>query len=134
MAKTTDKDNTGGENAETAAPKGELVDQIGTLTYPRAAQHFGKDNAITVMRKVAEIGGHGFFEDEQFKSPLFGGLQMPDPEKVTEPRREEFLKASDDESEREFYFQEALGVFEQQKKAAVENRSKINEFYKSVKS
>lgn len=125
-----DGENKGGENTATAEPKGDLVDQIGTLTYARAATHFGKDRAIEVLRKVAELGGHGYFEDDQFKSPLFGGLQMPDPAKIPEPKEEDFAALP----EAAFHFAAAKEEHEKAKGLAVENRKKINEFYKSLKS
>lgn len=129
-----DKDKNGSESkgGETGAAeaKGDLIDQIGTLTYPRAVQHFGKDKAIEVMHKVAEIGGHGLFEESHFKSPLFGGLQMPDPAKVEPPREADFAALP----EAEFHFAAAMETFEEQKKAAGENRKRINDLYKSVKS
>jgi len=127
----TEKDKSGTETGTAAAGKTELtVESIGTLTYPRAVQYFGKDKAIEVLRKVAEIGGHGHFEEDQFKSPLFGGLQMPDPEKIQEPRLEDFAHLP----EAEFHFAAAMETVEENKKAAVENRKRINEFYKSLKS
>jgi hypothetical protein len=122
------------ENSESsssaAAPAAsDLVTEIGTLTYPRAVQRFGKENALAAMREVARIGGHGDFSDEELTHPLFGGLQMPDPEKVIEPRKEDFAKLP----EGEFHYQAAVEEAEAVKKQAVANRKAINKYYKSLK-
>lgn len=114
---------------ETKAPEPLLIDQIGTLTYPRAVQHFGKDNALAAMKRVAEIGGHGLFDDAQLTAPLFGGLAMPDPAKIAEPKKEEFAHLP----EADFHFQAAVEKWEADKKRAVDDRQKINEYYKSLK-
>lgn len=121
----------GDDNAagQTSAPakneKADLVSEIGTLTYPRAVAAFGKGNALRVMHQVAEIGGHGLFEDAHFLSPLFGGLGMPNPEKVIKPKKEDFEHLP----EGEFYYQAALeGVGDLQKTAA-ENREKVNDLF-----
>jgi hypothetical protein len=130
-----DKKNGGDAAADTAAQpaketaKADLVTEIGTLTYPRAVAAFGKDNALSVMRQVAEIGGHGMFEDAHFLSPLFGGLGMPDPEKVIKPQKEDF----DHLPEGEFYFQAAMEDFAGLQKTAAGNREKINELFNSFK-
>ena len=107
----------------------DLVTEIGTLTYPRAVAAFGKDRAIEVMHKVAALGGHGMFEDSHFKSPLFGGLAMPSPDRIPAPRAEEFSHLP----EAEFYFQAALEEFEEKKSKAVDARAAINDYYASVK-
>lgn len=106
-----------------------LIDQIGTLTYPRAVQHFDKSNALAAMKEVARIGGHGMFEDDQLTSPLFGGLAMPDPATIPEPKKEEFAALP----EADFHFQAALEVFETSKKKASADRQAINRYYKSLK-
>lgn len=109
--------------------KADLVTEIGTLTYPRAVQHFGKDKALQVLHKVAEIGGHGMFEDSYFLSPLFGGLQMPDPAKVSVPNKADFAGRPDGE----FWYQAALEETEEIKKQASANRDAINDYYHEVK-
>ena len=106
-----------------------LIDQIGTLTYPRAVQHFGKENALAAMKRVAEIGGHGEFDDAQLTSPLFGGLQMPDPAKIAEPKKEEFAHLP----EADFHYQAAVEQWEAAKQKASANRQEINRYYKSLK-
>lgn len=131
MAKATNPENKNTDNETPITTKaGEPIDEIGTLTYARAVQRFGKDRALEVLRKVAELGGHGFFEDDQFKSPLFGGLQMPDPDKVEVPREEDFAHLP----EASFHFAAAMEEHEKAKNNASDNRKKINEFYKSLKS
>lgn len=115
---------------EPKAPTGDLIDEIGTLTYPRAVAAFGKDKAIEAMKKVAEIGGHGLFEEDHFKSPLFGGLAMPSPDSVIKPRKEDF----DHLPESDFYFQQALDEYEITKEQASMARSQINEYYAGLKS
>lgn len=123
-------ENPAKENKKAAeAPEPPLIDQIGTLTYPRAVQHFGKSNALAAMRRVAEIGGHGHFEDEHFMSPLFGGLQMPDPAKILEPKKEDFASLP----ESDFHFQAAVEQWEENKKKASANRQEINRYFKSLK-
>lgn len=117
------------EPKEPTAAKVDLVTEIGTLTYPRAVAAFGKDRAIEVMHKVAALGGHGMFEDSHFKSPLFGGLAMPSPDRIPAPRAEEFSHLP----EAEFYFQAALEEFEEKKSKAVDARAAINDYYASVK-
>ena len=109
--------------------KKDLVSEIGTLTYPRAVQNFGKDKALKVLHTVAEIGGHGMFEDSYFLSPLFGGLQMPDPDKIAKPQKEDFAGRVDGD----FWFQAALEEYETVRKQAVANRAAINDFYNEVK-
>lgn len=121
-----EKENT---PAPTAKPKVDLVTEIGTLTYPRACAAFGKDKAIEVMNKVASLGGHGMFEESHFKSPLFGGLAMPGPEKIPAPRAEDFSHLP----EAEFYYQAALEEYEENKLKAVDARAAINEYYSSLK-
>lgn len=119
------------ENVNTA-PKAkvpDLVGKIGTLTYPRAAQNFGKENALKVMHEVARIGGHGMFEDAHFLSPLFGGLAMPSPETVRPPQRSEFNHLP----EADFWFEAALEEFEENKLKANAARAEINEYYASLK-
>lgn len=120
-----------GENKDSTAktPEPPLIDQIGTLTYARAVQHFGKENALAAMKRVAEIGGHGMFEDDQLTSPLFGGLAMPDPAKIPEPKKEDFAALP----EGDFYYQSALEEWEDGKKRASEDRQTINRYYKSLK-
>lgn len=115
--------------APAAKPKADLVTEIGTLTYPRAVANFGKDRAIEVMNKVASLGGHGMFEESHFKSPLFGGLAMPGPEKIPVPKKEEFAHLP----EAEFYFQAALEEYEENKAKAVDARAAINEYYAGLK-
>lgn len=109
--------------------KKDLVSEIGTLTYPRAVINFGKDDALTVMHKVAEIGGHGLFEDKEFTSMLFGGLQMPSAEVIAKPVKADYAKFP----EGEFYFQAAMEEYEETCKKAVENRAAINELFNSYK-
>lgn len=109
--------------------KADLVSEIGTLTYPRAVQHFGKDRALQVLHKVAEIGGHGMFEDSYFLSPLFGGLQMPDPSKVAVPQKSDYANRP----EGEFWYQSALEETEKIKQQASANRDAINDYYHEVK-
>ena len=109
--------------------KKDLVSEIGTLTYPRAVQTFGKENALAVMHKVAEIGGHGMFEDVHFMSPIFGGLSMPSPETVRPPQKFEYAHLP----ESDFWFQAALEEYEENKKKAVDVRAAINDFYNEVK-
>jgi hypothetical protein len=113
----------------TPASKTPLVDEIGTLTYPRAVQRFGKDKAIAVMHKVAEIGGHGMFEEAEFKSPLFGGLGMPSPENTKPPQKMDYEHLP----ESEFWYQSALEEFEGKKKDAADRRLAINKYYASLK-
>lgn len=117
----------------TVAPKTEtktdLVAEIGTLTYPRAVAAFGKDLAIPVMQRVAYLGGHGMFEESHFKSPLFGGLAMPSPDKIPAPKMENFAHLP----EAEFYFQAALEDHEESKTKAVDARAAINEYYAGLK-
>jgi hypothetical protein len=108
----------------------DLVTEIGTLTYPRAVQHFGKDRAIDAMQRVAAIGGHGLFEEDELKSPLFGGLAMPSPDTVIAPRRADFDKLP----EAEFYYQAAMEDFEVMKTTAGKNRKAINDLYTSLKA
>lgn len=115
--------------APSKAAKADLVTEIGTLTYPRAVQNFGKDKALAAMHKVAAIGGHGLFEDSDFLSPMFGGLAMPSPEKVIVPKKEDFAHLP----EAEFYFEAALEEYETMKDTAAKNRAEINEFYLSLK-
>ena len=112
-----------------ASKKKDLVSEIGTLTYPRAVQNFGKENALKVMHKVAELGGHGMFEDVHFTSPLFGGLAMPSPEAVKPPQKIEFAHLP----EADFWFQAALEEYEENKKKAVDVRAAINDFFNEVK-
>lgn len=111
------------------AKKTDLVTEIGTLTYPRAVTHFGKDRAIEVMRKVAELGGYGYFEEDQLKSPMFGGLAMPSPEKIQVPRKEDFSHLP----EAEFYFQSAVEEHGVNQEQSVTARAAINEYYESLK-
>lgn len=106
-----------------------LIDEIGTLTYPRAVAAFGKDRAIGVMHKVAAIGGHGMFEEDHFKSPLFGGLAMPSPDSVVKPRKEAFAHLP----EADFYFQSALEDYEVTREQAAAARTEINEYFNSLK-
>jgi hypothetical protein len=108
----------------------DLVTEIGTLTYPRAVQHFGKDRAIDVMQRVAAIGGHGLFEENELKSPLFGGLAMPSPDTVIAPRRADFDKLP----EAEFYYQAAMEDFEVMKVRAGNDRKAINALYSDLKA
>lgn len=120
--------------APTPAPtastgKKDLITEIGTLTYPRAVQNFGKEKAIEVMHKVASIAGHGMFDDVHFKSPLFGGLAMPSPEAVRPPQKFEF----DHLPEAQFWFESALEEYEENKKKAIDVRATINEYYLSLK-
>ena len=115
------------DNSKTPEPP--LIDQIGTLTYARAVQNFGKENALRAMKEVARIGGHGDFKDEELMSPMFGGLQMPDPEKVAEPKKEDFASVP----ESDFHYQAAVEEWEEQKKRASKNRQEINRYYKSLK-
>jgi hypothetical protein len=81
-----------------------LVDEIGTLTYPRAVTNFGKENALAVMHKVATLGGHGMFVDDEFKSPIFGGLGMPSAEVVKPPQKEDYDNLPDSD----FFYQRLL--------------------------
>lgn len=111
-----------------SSKKSDLVTEIGTLTYPRAVEHFGKERAFEVMKKVAEIGGHGLFTEDDFTSPLFGGLGMPNPDQVIKARREDFVGP-----EAEFYFQAALEDYEVLKEQATANRVAINDYYLSLK-
>jgi hypothetical protein len=111
------------------AEKVDLITEIGTLTYPRAVAHFGKDRAIDVMQRVAAIGGHGLFDENELKSPLFGGLAMPSPEKVMAPKKEDFAHLP----EADFYFQAAVEDYEEQKTKAAESRAAINTLYTSLK-
>lgn len=116
-------------NPPAAKAKADLVAEIGTLTYPRACAHFGKEKALEVMHKVAEIGGHGMFEDVHFMSPVFGGLQMPSPEVVGKPDKAEYDKMP----EGEFWYQSALEEYEAAKADAIVKRAAINDFYLSQK-
>jgi hypothetical protein len=116
-------------NSTPATEKKDLVSEIGTLTYPRAVQNFGKEKAIEVMRKVAEIGGHGMFEDVHFMSPLFGGLAMPHPDKIAKPEKAQFAHLP----EGEFYFQSAMEEYEGFRQRAIADRAAINDFYLGVK-
>jgi hypothetical protein len=109
--------------------KGDLVSEIGTLTYPRAVQHFGKENALAAMHKVAAIGGHGLFEDAHFTSPLFGGLAMPSPDSVIKPRKEDFAHLP----EGDFYFDAAVEEYEANKEKASSARAEINEYFQTLK-
>lgn len=127
-----EKETQDGTDATVAAqPAAEvaLIDQIGTLTYPRAVAHFGKENALAAMREVARIGGHGEFDDEQFTSPLFGGLAMPDPAKIPGPSKEDFAALP----EADFHFQAAVEKWEAKKQKAIANRQRIGEYYSSLK-
>jgi len=119
-------------NTPPAAPakKADIVSEIGTLTYPRAVQNFGKDLALSIMHQVAAIGGHGLFEDSDFQSPLFGGLAMPSPDKVIRPEKADFAHLP----EAEFHYQAALEQYEELKEKAAANRVAINDLYHSVKS
>lgn len=117
-------------NAPAPAAPADLVTQIGTLTYPRAVENFGKDRAVAVIQQVALIGGHGFFDEAEIKSPLFGGLAMPDPAKVMAPRDEEFPATMPD---REFHIAAAHEEYEGFKKKAAADRAKINEFFNTLK-
>lgn len=112
-----------------AAKKADLVSEIGTLTYPRAVAAFGKDRALEVMHKVAEIGGHGMFEDSHFTSPLFGGLAMPSPDKVIKPREEDFAHLP----EASFHYQAALEDYQVTREQAAANRAAINDLYAGLK-
>jgi hypothetical protein len=109
----------------------DLAAQIGTITYARAAARFGKERALAVMKRVAEIGGHGHFEDEELTSPMFGGLAMPNPETVAKPEKEEFASIPDEDA-REFYYQEALGQYKLHREKASADLAKINEYYNSL--
>jgi len=129
MATEKKADETPTPAAAPKEPTVALIDQIGTLTYPRAVQNFGKENAIAVLHKVAEIGGHGLFSEADFKSPLFGGLAMPSPDKVIVPKKEDFAHLP----EAEFYFQAALEEYEENKHKASAAREEINAFYLSLK-
>jgi hypothetical protein len=117
------------ENTAKENTSKEPVDSIGTLTYPRAVENFGKEKALAVLHEVARIGGHGQFTDADFLNPLFGGLQMPDPTKIPEPKKEEFAHLP----EAEFHFAAAKEQHEELKKRAVANRGEINKYYKSIK-
>lgn len=123
----TNKENT--PPAAAKAAKGDLVTEIGTLTYPRAVQNFGKERAIEVMQKVAEIGGHGLFDETQLTSPLFGGLAMPAPDKVIKPRKEDFAHLP----EADFYFDAAMEDYKVLQEQAAANRVAINDYYLSLK-
>lgn len=122
-------------NSDTAAAnnapasKTPLVDEIGTLTYPRAVQRFGKERAIAVMQKVAELGGHGMFEEAELKSPLFGGLAMPSSETTKPPQKVDFEALP----ESEFWYQSALEEFEDLKKKATDRRLAINKYFAGLK-
>jgi hypothetical protein len=122
---------TGASPAPERAPDISLIDQIGTLTYPRAVANFGEANALAAMREVARIGGHGEFDDAHFMSPLFGGLAMPDPAKIPEPKKEEFASLTPENQE--FYFGKALEEWEKNKQRAIGDREKINAYYSSLK-
>jgi hypothetical protein len=106
-----------------------LVDEIGTLTYPRAVTNFGKENALAVMHKVATLGGHGMFVDDEFMSPIFGGLGMPSAEGVLPPQKEYFDRLPDSE----FFYQQALDDYEINKEQASAARVAINNLYKEFK-
>lgn len=124
MAK--DKENQDGQAAaEQPAEKPDLVTQIGTLTYGRAVKNFGKEKALEVLHKVAEIGGHGLFDDRDFLSPLFGGLQMPSPDVVIAPDKAYFANLP----EGDFQYSEAMDKYHELQATAAENRSKINDLF-----
>lgn len=123
-------ENNGNTNLATPpTKKSDLVSEIGTLTYPRAVERFGKDKAISVLHQVAAIGGHGLFEDSDFLSPMFGGLAMPAPEKVIRPEKSAFAHLP----EPEFHFQAALEEYETLKEKAAANRAAINDLYHNLK-
>lgn len=125
MAEDKDK------NPPAPAPKTkDLVSEIGTLTYSRAVENFGKDRALSVLHQVAAIGGHGMFEDSDFLSPLFGGLAMPNPNNVISPKRENFASFGVDQ---DFRYQEAMDDYKVTQEQTAANREKINELYNSLK-
>lgn len=111
------------------AKKVDLVSEIGTLTYPRAVKHFGKEKALEVMHNVARIAGHGQFEDAQFASPLFGGLAMPGIEVLHAPTKADFAHLP----EADFWFQSAVEEFEVIKEQALSARNEINDYYAGLK-
>jgi hypothetical protein len=110
----------------------DLVTEIGTLTYPRAVQHFGKDRAIDAMQRVAAIGGHGLFEEDELKSPLFGGLAMPSPDTVIKLRVKRILISC---PKADFYYHAAMEDFEEHENhMPAESRAAINDLYASLKA
>lgn len=125
MAKASEDQQSQQGPAPSAKP--DLVGQIGTLTYPRAVENFGKENALKVLHKVAEIGGHGMFDDKDFLSPLFGGLQMPSAGAVIAPEKEAFASLPDSD----FHYKQAMERYAELQATAENNRSLINDLYLS---
>jgi hypothetical protein len=122
------QENQSGEpttSAPQASAKPDLVGEIGTLTYARAVKAFGKDKALEVLHKVAQIGGHGMFDDNDFLSPLFGGLQMPSASVVIAPNKDDFAGLPDGD----FHYEQAMERYGEQQAAAEKNRSAINDLY-----
>lgn len=119
-----------GVKAVSISASASLVDEIGTLTYPKAVKFFGKDQATTVMKRVAEICGHGSFEDAELMAPLFGGLAMPSPDKIAAPKKEGIY---DTLPEGEFYFQAALEDYAAAKEAANAARRTLETYFANTK-
>jgi hypothetical protein len=65
------------------------------------------------MHKVAALGGHGMFVDDEFKSPIFGGLAMPSPDVVKPPAKADYAHLPDSD----FYYQAALEEYEDEQRA-----------------
>lgn len=118
-----------GVKAVSSSASVSLVDEIGTLTYPRAVKYFGEEKAIEVMQKVAELGGHGAFEPAELSSPLFGGLAMPSPDKIAKPAKADFAKFP----EAEFYYQAALEEHAALQAASSAARKAIAEYMAAVR-
>lgn len=107
----------------------DLVSEIGTLTYPKAAVRFGKSRAIEIMQQVALLGGHGVFDEAELKSPLFGGLAMPPNADSGKPKRADF----DSFADADFFYKSAVEDYEAAQTSATTARNKINEYYAGLK-
>lgn len=134
MANETEKKTTEAVNkteSTPTAPKSDIFSEIGkTLTIQIATKVFGTDKALEAMQTVAQIGGHGLFEPHELASPLFGGLQLPDPEKIIKPKRTEFAAGPNGD----YQFGLAEKTYQDQRTAAADAREKTKQALTDLKS
>ncbi len=107
----------------------DIVDAVGTLTFAKAVQNFGKEKALFAMKEVARIGGHGLFDDNELMHPLFGGLAMPHPDSVIKPEKADFAG----KPEADFYYSAAVEEYEKLRVITAENRKAIGQLFEDLK-
>ena len=75
MAEKTVKTDTG-EKTESKAV--DYIAQIGgNFNLHNATAIFGGATAVKALQAYAQFGGHGVFDEAEFRSSLFGGLGAP---------------------------------------------------------